>query len=887
MVTSPVTDPMPPRAPMGGPTPPYGGRYQGKPPDRALDPKHRGGANASADSTADLTDAGDDITPEALLKLVREADQISREYNTRHLNRQLARSYRAWRNEHQEGSKYLGPGFKGRSRLFVPKTKAAVRKNVAAAAAALFSTEDVANISAVSEDDPVQLATADVKKELMNYRLGRGSSPGSIPWFIIATGGMEDAQITGVTISKQYWDYESIITGATETVARDVHHEDTGEYLYSDEIKRPSRKIVRDRPMIELIPFENISLDPAAPWYDPVQMGAWFFARYPVYVGEAKAMLRSAEKAGIDQGWVKDVDNIDWSQGRIEDERSATRRVREGGVDRYEPRRPGDWDLVWIVERCIRVQGRDLHFWTVGDNTMLSRVRDMEDVYPAFGGERPYKMGVSAVDTHRIVPMSPVESWQPLQMELNDTVNLRQDSLKRSIAPLAKVLRGKKVDLVSVQRRGQPETVLQLDSMDDVEFEATPPPPGVAYTETSSISAVFDELAGVMSTSSVMNSRQLNETVGGMEIMNGAANAVGELDLRVWVETWVDPVLRQVSKLIDYYESDENALAIAGAKAKVWQRYNISPTLDDLVKNETLLRVNVGLGSSDPMQRLAKMKEAMTMLAPLLPMMLQQGIMPNMESLIEEIFGHAGFKDGMRFFEFGQPIPNQQAQPTRGDQQFEAELEQQIEAQKSAAKTQQVAIAGASRIQSERERNQAMVQIANIKARQGISQGLLGAHSDRVGQREQLAHQASEARMSRLHDILTGAQDAQQQQAQQAAQAGGGGDNNGPAPAAPQPQAQPPQPQPQPPQVPQGNDLASSVILSRLEDLSRMVGAQNQVLSGLARNEAVKGQAPSEVMRDPSGNVIAIKKGGKIMSVRRDERNRIVGTEPLTFPAQQ
>ena len=33
------------------------------------------------------------------------------------------------------------------------------------------------------------------------------------------------------------------------------------------------------------------------------------------------------------------------------------------------------------------------------------------------------------------------------------------------------------------------------------------------------------------------------------------------------------PVLRQVGKLMDYYETDETALAVAGAKANTWKRY--------------------------------------------------------------------------------------------------------------------------------------------------------------------------------------------------------------------------------------------------------------------------------------------------------------------------
>ena len=77
----------------------------------------------------------------------------------------------------------------------------------------------------------------------------------------------------------------------------------------------------------------------------------------------------------------------------------------------------------------------------------------------------------------------------------------------------------------------------------------------------------FDELAGVFSPSSVQTNRQLNETVGGMQMLQGGTNATTEFDLRVWVETWAEPALRQMCALIKHYESDKTAIAIAGETA--------------------------------------------------------------------------------------------------------------------------------------------------------------------------------------------------------------------------------------------------------------------------------------------------------------------------------
>ena len=64
------------------------------------------------------------------------------------------------------------------------------------------------------------------------------------------------------------------------------------------------------------------------------------------------------------------------------------------------------------------------------------------------------------------------------------------------------------------------------------------------------LNADFDDLAGNFSIGSVQTNRSLGETVGGMKMMTSNANAAGEFDLRIFVETWVEPTLRQIVKLV-------------------------------------------------------------------------------------------------------------------------------------------------------------------------------------------------------------------------------------------------------------------------------------------------------------------------------------------------
>jgi hypothetical protein len=94
-----------------------------------------------------------------------------------------------------------------------------------------------------------------------------------------------------------------------------------------------------------------------------------------------------------------------------------------------------------------------------------------------------------------------------------------------------------------------------------------------SYQEQDRVNVDFDELAGNFAQSSVMTNRKLNETVGGMRMMSQGANMMTEYDIRVFVETWVEPVLRQLVKLEEAYETDQVVLGVAGQKSGYFQKF--------------------------------------------------------------------------------------------------------------------------------------------------------------------------------------------------------------------------------------------------------------------------------------------------------------------------
>lgn len=918
-------------------------RWDPQPPDKSSVGNERLGqsvSNARPGTMAEQAGVPQDNAgrPIDLLGLMGRAESLSREFQTKTIEKPLATAYRAWNNEHAQGSKYLGKDWQGRSRLFVPKTRSAVRKNIATAAAALFSTQDVVNVEAEFQDDDVQRAAAAVLKADMDYRLSRPGKSG-IPWYQIALGACQDGQLTGTVVSKQYWEYEAVPTGQMKLVmepALDPMGQPMLEpamgpdgmpaigpdglpamqpmmSVRTEEVQR----VTKDRPAIDLIPIENVGVDPAAPWVNPAQLGRWFYVDYPMGLSDARAMMASGDKSG-ENFWLE-VDDATLLKGRSIEDRAGARRTREGGADRYEDAKaPGDLDIVWIRENFLRISGRDYHFWSVGRQAYLSQVRETHEVYPELDGERPYVFGVSQLDAHRVFPMSPVTAWQPLQLELNDITNLRQDTLKRAIAPLAIVKRGKKVDIAQVQRRGQPETVLSVDDPEkDVTFVQTPGPTGAAYTETSVNNAMFDELAGVFSTSSVQSNRQLNETVGGMRLMSNAANAVSEFDLRMWIETWVEPVLRHIMLLIRVNESDERLLMLAGQKAQVMKDFGFMPALSEIQGTDIMLRVNAGIGALDPMQKLTKLKLAMEMLLPMASAMAKAGIKPNFKSLIEEIMGSAGFKDGLRFFEFDQS--DTQLPP----EVMQAMAELKLKAEELEKQFQEAMLKIASEERQNTQDNATAIEIERMKGAREVFRDAIGMASERAGAeadrshevgmaRESQAHQSQEAsadRHARIKEIMSGAggksksgspNSGKRQAQRQPSPSSGPSSDAGPEPQLPTSMPTPPAgPAPSfgptreigfPSQLPQGQPTApaNAAIPNQLEAGIAEVGQLlHHILQQLGMNQSalqalvMQQNAASELVRDATGNLIGMRKGGQFQQFVRGADGRINGAAPL------
>jgi hypothetical protein len=278
------------------------------------------------------------------------------------------------------------------------------------------------------------------------------------------------------------------------------------------------------------------------------------------------------------------------------------------------------------------------------------------------------------------------------------------------------------VDVQSLTRNVAGGVTMMTDPGTDVVPQEWNDVTGSSYQEQDRLNVDFDELTGNFSSSSVMTNRKLNETVGGMQMLGGSANQLTEYLIRTLVETWVEPVLRQLVRLEQAYETDTTILGLAGQKAtQVLQRYGVNEITDEMLEQELTVRVNVGMGATDPQTKLQKFTHAMQTYS---------GIIANMpdvdpEAVRKELFGLVGYKDGTRFFKKDQDPKDMQMQAMGQQmeqmQQMLMQAQQQIDALKQdnqAKSVQQLADADLKQAQTAKTLTEAMLMPSQAMAQQ-------------------------------------------------------------------------------------------------------------------------------------------------------------------------
>lgn len=550
------------------------------------------------------------------LTLARAAHSESTTYFDSGIRTEIEGDIRHFQSRHLALSKYESPLWEKKSRFFRPKTRSAIRRAEAKAAAALFSNSDVVSIDPEDQDDKRQVAGAKVLHQLVNARLTR-----SIPWFLIAMGAYQEAKAVGVCISHQCWAFNE------------------------------KRKI--DRPQVDIVPVENFRFSPGAAWYDVIGTSPYLVEVIPMFVKDVKARMKPKTDDG-EPRWIplSDTEILAAAKQASDSIRLARDPGRQDAKNQVSE--VNDFSIVYVHRNIIERDDEDHIFYTLGTEQVLSKPVPLREVY--LHGERPYAMGFSVIEAHRLYPSGDARLTRQLQQEVNEVANVRMDNWKLAINKRWFARRGAQVDTTSLQRGVAGSVTLVSDIEKDVKEVEFKDVTASAYKEQDVLNLDFDELAGNFSASSIESNRKLSETVGGLEMLSGDANEVGLYGLRTWSETWLKPTIRQIALLEQFYETDVNMLRLAG-KASGMVEDGVEEINAALMMVPIQVAVHVGIGATSPTARLNQLLFLLTKLNEILESgaLTKAGL--DLEEVVREAFGKMGYDSGARFFQWGEKDP--------------------------------------------------------------------------------------------------------------------------------------------------------------------------------------------------------------------------------------
>ena len=575
------------------------------------------------------------------LILARDAYSMSTSFVDNNYRRTWEDAIRHFQNRHAAGSKYHSALYKYRSKIFRPKSRSAIRNNEAAVAAAFFANKDVVSIEPQNPNDDLQQASAAVNQELLNYRLEK-----TIPWFLICIGGAQEAMNVGVVCSCQEWRYREkfIKTPVMDDKVGGVVVDEEGKPILLESIK-----VVEDKPVIRLIPVENIRIDPAADWTDPVNSSPYVIELIPMYVKDVKARMKEdytgeGKWINVGEDRIKSATKQNYDTTRMERDHRREDKYNEKGSSRPL----SGFDTVWVHRNIINRNGVDYVYYTLGTEEILSEPKPLDQVF--LHKIRPYVIGCAVIEAHRIFANGLTELGKPVQQEINEIANQRMDNVKLVLNKRWIARRGAQVDVRSLVRNVPGSVTLANDPVNDVRAHDFSDVTGSSFQEQDRLNLDFDELVGAFSASTIQSNRTINETVGGMAMLRGSVNGLVEYVIRTISETWVEPVMKQLVKLEQAYESDKVILAIAGERAKLYQKFGVDAVTDELLNQELTMSVNVGFSSTDPIQRVNMFMTALRMIKEIM-----DEAPPGLKiaEVVKEIFGRIGYKSADRFFDLG------------------------------------------------------------------------------------------------------------------------------------------------------------------------------------------------------------------------------------------
>lgn len=638
----------------------------------------------------------------AWLSRARAAFASSTTFFDLNVRKEIEDSIRMFNNQHPSDSKYNDPQYQKRSKLFRPKIRSIIRKNEAAAAAAFFSNMDVVNVEAMDPTRNENRASAEVMKMLLQQRLTKtipwyqillgglqdaqntGFACAHIYWKYVPrpkskSGPVaEEEQEEPVSPEEEYPEQSHVPAGsfvaaeekpeaAVEPTAGPSVSELPNTMSMASAAPAPAtppqaapvpgapqpqaaqqalpgipkeqEMPLKDEPCVDLIPLENLRIDPSANWLDPVNTSPYVIQLIPMYTQDVRDCMTQGIWRTYPNGTLRQALTTSPDSIRTAREGNKQDRMSDTGKEL------GDYEVIWVQRHIHRKEGEDWEFYTLGDLCLLTDPRPLREA--VFYGKRPYVIGRAIIEAHKLIPSSIGKLGRGLQDEANEIANQRIDNVKFVLNKKYILKRGKDADIAGLVRNVPGGVVMADDPEKDVREMTWPDVTSSAYEEQARIDQDLNDLLGNFSAAQVMADHGINGPARNMSLLNQNNATLVEYMLRTFVETFVQPVLEHLVQLEQKYETDQTLIALAAQKASIARKYGIDEVTDQILEKDLVLSVNVGMGATDPITKLQRLAFSFNVYLQLRKMPLPD---LNMFEIGKEVLALAGYKDAARFF---------------------------------------------------------------------------------------------------------------------------------------------------------------------------------------------------------------------------------------------
>ena len=689
------------------------------------------------------------------LALARSSFEAARSFQDASLTNQWEQNVDHFNNRHNRRSLYNTKLYRGRSRLFRPLARASERSSSAQFAQAMFSNMQLVDVQPENQNDPMQVAAARIMKKIVQYRLEK-----TIPWYLTCMGAWQDTRVYGPCCTYVHWKYSEQEL-EVETPVKNVLHKD---------IEGRTEKVLKnvpiiDEPAIDMIPVENLLLDPQCDWRDPINSSAYLVVLWPMNVTDVLAKMDAVDPKTGQPEWANLSEAEILSSDRSSYNTVSQAREGDNRPNKDDAHESTAFETVWIHQNFVRIEGEEYVFWTLGTQYILTDPKPLREVYHV--GKRPLTYGFSIIEAHKFSPSSPIELISGLQCGVNDIANLRYDNVRLAINKRYFVRRGAQIDLEALMLSVPGGCTLTDDPEKDVQVINTPDVTGSSYKEQERLETESNDITGTFMGGAVQNNRALNQTVGGMEMLSEGANSISEFDIRTFVESWVKPTLELLIQNIQAYENEATIIHAAfeevfkelgfkydleneGTEEQLKDKTFIDKNRAKLLKNKVLndkltTIVNVGLGATSPQRKLDMINGAV---ASVLAIPGQEQRI-NGDEVAKEIWAAAGFQDGGRFTK-GMGPGEEEQEITQAD--VEAAHEQGLQEGTDAAKMAAVEASkeiAANKLQGERE-----MRMAEIAAKEKVSVKTLEVKTGIEVQKNQTRRDAEALKSKNIREEL-------------------------------------------------------------------------------------------------------------------------------------